>query len=99
MKLIDTHDHILSAFDRDIAAYATRHFSRTGIELVLNCRVSFCFRLYGSSMNPMHTLPTGLCISLAATVFSLMSLKLSGNARGQYWRIVDHLVLKVIKYS
>lgn len=40
MKLIDTHDHILSAFDRQIAGYATNHFRRSGIELVLNCRVS-----------------------------------------------------------
>ena len=41
MKLVDTHDHILSAFDRQIAGYATKHFRRSGIELVLNCRVRF----------------------------------------------------------
>lgn len=39
VKLIHTHDHILSAFDRDIAAYATQTFQRAGIKLVLGCRV------------------------------------------------------------
>lgn len=40
VKLIDTHDHILSAFDRQIGQYATKHFQRTGIELVLGCKAS-----------------------------------------------------------
>jgi len=39
VKLIDTHDHILSAFDRQIAQYATSHFRRSGIDLVLGCMV------------------------------------------------------------
>ena len=43
MKLIDTHDHILSAFDRQIAQYATQHFRRSGIDLVLQCRVRIYF--------------------------------------------------------
>ena len=43
MKLIDTHDHILSAFDRQIAQYATQHFRRSGIDLVLQCRVRIHF--------------------------------------------------------
>jgi len=42
IRQIDSHDHILSAFDRSIAAYATDHFRRSGIDLVLNCRVSAC---------------------------------------------------------
>lgn len=40
VKQIDSHDHILSAFDRSIAEYATQHFRRSGIDLVLGCRVS-----------------------------------------------------------
>ena len=40
VKVIDTHDHILSAYDRQIAVYATEQFNRQGINLVLNCRVS-----------------------------------------------------------
>ena len=43
MRLIHTHDHILSAFDRSIAAYATQQFRRSGIDLVLGCRVSSPF--------------------------------------------------------
>lgn len=39
MRLIHTQDHILSAFDRSIAAYATQQFRRSGIDLVLGCRV------------------------------------------------------------
>lgn len=39
IKQIDSHDHILSAFDRTIAEYATEHFRRSGIDLVLACRV------------------------------------------------------------
>ena len=39
IRQIDSHDHILSAFDRSIAAYATDHFRRSGIDLILNCRV------------------------------------------------------------
>ena len=42
IRQIDSHDHILSAFDRSIAAYATDHFRRSGIDLILNCRVSTC---------------------------------------------------------
>ena len=40
IRLIDTHDHILSALDRALSAYATQQFQRSGIELVLGCRVS-----------------------------------------------------------
>ena len=40
IKLVDTHDHILSTYDRQIAIYATEQFTRQGIDLVLNCRVS-----------------------------------------------------------
>ncbi len=40
IRQIDSHDHILSAFDRSISAYATDHFRRSGIDLILNCRVS-----------------------------------------------------------
>eukprot|EP00891_Asterochloris_glomerata_P001208 jgi/Astpho2/1208/Aster-08175 len=40
VKVIDTHDHILSAYDRQIAVYATEQFNRQGINLVLNCRVN-----------------------------------------------------------
>jgi len=39
IRQIDSHDHILSAFDRTIAEYATNHFRRSGIDLVLACRV------------------------------------------------------------
>ena len=39
IRLIDTHDHILSALDRALSAYATQQFQRSGIELVLGCRV------------------------------------------------------------
>ncbi|KAK9818387.1 hypothetical protein WJX72_011813 [[Myrmecia] bisecta] len=39
IRLVDTHDHILSMFDRQIATYATQQFRRNGIDLVLNCRV------------------------------------------------------------
>lgn len=39
IKQIDSHDHILSAFDRTIAEYATTHFRRSGIDLELACRV------------------------------------------------------------
>ena len=44
VKVIDTHDHILSAYDRQIAVYATEQFNRQGINLVLNCRVSLLQR-------------------------------------------------------
>lgn len=39
IRQIDSHDHILSAFDRTIAMYATEHFQRSGIDLILSCRV------------------------------------------------------------
>ena len=44
MRLVDTHDHVLSTYDRQIAIYATDHFQRQGIELVMGCRV--CLPLY-----------------------------------------------------
>lgn len=52
IRQIDSHDHILSAFDRSIAAYATDHFRRSGIDLILNCRVCpyHCFATSASSM-------------------------------------------------
>ena len=39
MRLVDTHDHVLSTYDRQIAIYATEQFQRQGIELVMGCRV------------------------------------------------------------
>ena len=39
IRQIDSHEHILSAFDRTIAMYATEHFRRSGIDLILSCRV------------------------------------------------------------
>ena len=39
MRLIDTHDHVLSTYDRQIAIYATEQFQRQGIQLVMGCRV------------------------------------------------------------
>ena len=44
MRLVDTHDHVLSTYDRQIAIYATDHFQRQGIELVMGCRV--CLTLH-----------------------------------------------------
>ena len=56
IRQIDSHDHILSAFDRSIAAYATDHFRRSGIDLILNCRVGTCILLlYGC--NQKHDIP------------------------------------------
>lgn len=40
VRLVDTHDHVLSTYDRQIAIYATEQFTRNGIELVMGCRVS-----------------------------------------------------------
>lgn len=40
VRLVDTHDHVLSTYDRQIAIYATEHFQRQGIELVMGCRVN-----------------------------------------------------------
>ncbi|KAL3145311.1 hypothetical protein ABBQ38_001571 [Trebouxia sp. C0009 RCD-2024] len=40
VRLVDTHDHILNTYDRQIAIYATEQFQRQGIELVMNCRVN-----------------------------------------------------------
>lgn len=40
IKLIHTHDHILSMYDRQIAKYATEQFKRGGIDLIMSCRVS-----------------------------------------------------------
>ncbi len=39
VRLVDTHDHVLSTYDRQIAIYATEQFQRQGIELVMGCRV------------------------------------------------------------
>lgn len=44
MRLVDTHDHVLSTYDRQIAIYATDQFQRQGIELVMGCRV--CLTLH-----------------------------------------------------
>lgn len=41
VRLVDTHDHVLSTYDRQIAIYATEQFQRQGIELVMGCRVSY----------------------------------------------------------
>lgn len=35
VKLIETKDHILGAFDRHISEYADKHFAREGIEVRL----------------------------------------------------------------
>ncbi|KAL0054534.1 hypothetical protein WJX82_010454 [Trebouxia sp. C0006] len=40
VRLVDTHDHVLSTYDRQIAIYATDQFQRQGIELVMGCRVN-----------------------------------------------------------
>lgn len=45
VRLVDTHDHVLSTYDRQIAIYATEQFRRQGIELVMNCRVRPAFFL------------------------------------------------------
>lgn len=60
IRQIDSHDHILSAFDRSIAAYATDHFRRSGIDLILNCRVCCHDLNILPSCFPMH-----LCMSVA----------------------------------
>mmetsp|Transcript_20485 Transcript_20485/g.61667 ORF Transcript_20485/g.61667 Transcript_20485/m.61667 type:complete len:427 (+) Transcript_20485:251-1531(+) len=39
VKLIETRDHILSAFDRHISEFADQQFARQGIEVVYNSRV------------------------------------------------------------
>ena len=39
ISIVHTRDAILNCFDRGIAAYATEHFAREGINLILNCRV------------------------------------------------------------
>lgn len=54
VRLVDTHDHVLSTYDRQIAIYATEQFQRQGIELVMNCRVRPAFFL----------LPTPACLLL-----------------------------------
>ena len=46
LRQIDSHEHILSAFDRTIALYATEHFRRSGIDLVLSCRVRASFPVF-----------------------------------------------------
>ena len=53
IRQIDSHDHILSAFDRSIAAYATDHFRRSGIDLILNCRVRtfYCTAFFNTRMH------------------------------------------------
>ena len=53
IRQIDSHDHILSAFDRTIAMYATEHFQRSGIDLILSCRVcnTTCFALWWLQQN------------------------------------------------
>lgn len=39
IKLIETKDHILGAFDRHISEFADQHFAREGIEVVYHSRV------------------------------------------------------------
>lgn len=40
VKLIETRDHVLSSFDRQISTYADAEFARQGIEVVYNSRVN-----------------------------------------------------------
>ena len=74
MKLIDTHDHILSAFDRQIAQYATQHFRRSGIDLVLQCRVRIHFWLLGGWPAPHNSQPPVFRLWNLFTTRSLRSL-------------------------
>ena len=48
IKLIETRDHILGAFDRHISEFADKQFARQGIEVVYNSRVSRRFSQYSS---------------------------------------------------
>lgn len=61
IRQIDSHDHILSAFDRSIAAYATDHFRRSGIDLILNCRVC------GYDLNILQSCPP-MCTCMSVAV-------------------------------
>jgi NADH dehydrogenase FAD-containing subunit len=48
VKLIETRDHILGAFDRHISEYADKHFAREGIEVRLmvgHCSPALCSQL------------------------------------------------------
>ena len=38
ITLVETQDHLLSAYDRQIAEYAGRLFKREGIQLKLNTK-------------------------------------------------------------
>ncbi|KAK9836804.1 hypothetical protein WJX74_008426 [Apatococcus lobatus] len=40
VRLVELQDHILSTYDREISDYAAQLFSRNGIDLVLNCKVT-----------------------------------------------------------
>ncbi len=67
MRLVDTHDHVLSTYDRQIAIYATEQFQRQGIELVMGCRVCLAlhsvlhalFFMHSSSCTLLHAPPYG----------------------------------------
>lgn len=78
VRLIDTHDHVLSTYDRQIAIYATEQFQRQGIELVMGCRVRSCHTpcVHKNAVLPMHTslLPPSLHQYWASSMRLFMAL-------------------------
>ncbi|GAB4816314.1 hypothetical protein N2152v2_003360 [Parachlorella kessleri] len=65
ITLVETQDHLLSAYDRQIAEYAGRLFTREGIQLKLNTKVLAVDPgvLHVQPLGePEQTLPFGTCV-------------------------------------
>ncbi|CAL8462201.1 g1732 [Coccomyxa elongata] len=95
IKQIDSHDHILSAFDRTIAEYATTHFRRSGIDLELACRVKAVEpgAVVVERAGKMDHIPFGTCIWTTGIRMHPLAERLAEQLQGQeHWRslMVDH---------
>ncbi|CAK0749843.1 hypothetical protein CVIRNUC_001942 [Coccomyxa viridis] len=92
IRQIDSHDHILSAFDRSIAAYATDHFRRSGIDLILNCRIKAVEEnrvvVLDQGSNELRQVPFGTCIWTTGIRMHPLSEKLAEQLQGEqeHWR-------------
>ena len=66
ISLVQSADHVLNAYDQDISAFTEKYFSRTGIHVVTNSRVSKVDKrmltIYDKKTKKSRELPYGMCI-------------------------------------
>jgi len=66
IRVVELMDHVLGTYDRAISEYTAKHFKRSGIELVVNSRVSAVrpngVEVFNTKTEETQIVPYGACV-------------------------------------